>query len=350
MREPRGDSAGASGAGATSGSATDPHLDVDRNEALGLYFALAVSRAADARLDALADEGRVPLAPLRPPLREAGVVGAAHALRRRDGGTGDVLAPTRRAAGALRLFGMGLNEFFQDHLAGDVGSVHGETTELHRVDLQAGILAPVAPLGTVVEVMAGVTLAFRLRGEDRVGVVFDSDRASSTGAWHEGVVFAAARRCPMVLVVETTPSDAGFARPRDSRLSSYTQKGPGYGIPAVSVDGADVLAVVHAVRTAADLARGGSGVHMVEIRYGEGVAANDPLLRLRALLLEREAVTAAELDDLEREAGDRCEAAVERVLSAPLPDRPERRPGGLVGDRPLDVRRRWASDHAPQAM
>lgn len=317
-----------------------------RSDVLELYFALALTRAADQRLATLEEGGRLPLAPWRPANREGGAVGAAFALRRQAGPPRDMLAPGRRAAGVMRLFGIGLTEFFRDHLEGGVGSLHGSMTELHRVDLEAGLLAPVAPLGTVVEVMSGITLAFRLRGEDRVGVVFDSARAVSTGAWHEGVVFAAARRCPLVLVVETEPTAPG-ARLGGTKLISFTEMGPGYGAPAVSIDGTDVPAVVDAVATAVERARAEGGIQIVEVRYppdGSPSEESDPLLRLRRTLLERGVADAPALDDLDREAERRCHEAARRALeeAAPSvrhdPDRPL-----YEGVDPTRPRRTWAS-------
>ena len=54
----------------------------------------------------------------------------------------------------------------------------------------------------MVPVMAGVTLTFKMRGEDRVGLVYVGDGATSTGAFHEGINFAAVQRCPLVVIVE----------------------------------------------------------------------------------------------------------------------------------------------------
>ena len=65
-----------------------------------------------------------------------------------------------------------------------------------------GFLGQISPLGDMVPVMAGVTLSFRLRGEDRVGLVYVGDGATSTGAFHEGINFAAVQGCPLVVVVE----------------------------------------------------------------------------------------------------------------------------------------------------
>ena len=126
--------------------------------------------------------------------------------------------------------------------------------------------------------MAGITLSFRLRGEDRVGAVFYGDGASSTGAWHEGLGVAAAERCPLILMVEANRWAFSTPTEKQTRVGSFTEKAAAYGVEADSVDGTDVLAVYDAVREAAARARAGGGPQMVELRYYRrlGHAQHDP--------------------------------------------------------------------------
>ncbi|MDZ7780041.1 MAG: thiamine pyrophosphate-dependent enzyme [Gemmatimonadota bacterium] len=326
------------------------HADDTADSILGnaelrdLFSAVAVSRAAASRLVALEDAGLVRGAPNRPAFREGGAVGVAHALRPASDGTGDIFAPTFRAAGALERYGLSLDGFFEEHLAGRAGPFREVGTELHHVDLQAGLLAPVVPLGLLVEVVGGMCLGFRMRGEARVGVVCDSDGATSTGAWHEGLVFAAARRCPMVLVVEAGREDEAAAR-RHSRLESFTEKARGYGLGSASVDGADLSEIVVAVRHAAERARRGDGVQLVEIRY-TGV---DPLERLRTRMVADEVASEDELATLEARAASRCAAALERVRNASLSGAHDTLPGVYAESERTD-RRIWADPGSTQAV
>ena len=173
-----------------------------RDQLLGLYRAMCLTRAAEERLELLQKQGHVTGGLYRSLGQEAGAVGAATALRRRADGTGDFLAPTVRAAGALFAFGGEPVDFFRQYMARATGPTKGRDANVHWVDYQKGFVGPVSPLGIMLEVMAGITLSFNLRGEDRVGMVFYGDGASSTGAWHEGLNFAAVQRCPLILMVE----------------------------------------------------------------------------------------------------------------------------------------------------
>lgn len=303
-----------------------------------LYGALCVTRAAEERLEVLQKQGHFAGGLYRSLGQEAGAVGAAYALRRRTDGTGDFLAPTVRALGALFLFGATPVDFFRQYLGRGTGPTKGRVSEIYWADYQRGFVGPVSSLGTMLGVMAGITLSFKLRDEDRVGMVFYGDGASSTGAWHEGLNFAAVQGCPLILMVENNQWAFSTPTQRNTRVSSFTEKAPGYGIGAESVDGTDVLAVFDAVRRAVALARAGDGTRMVELRYFRrgGHAQHDPqdyvdpdvraewerrdpIDLFRTRLLANDWATEDEVVGLEKDAFERCRAAAETALAEPLP-------------------------------
>jgi pyruvate dehydrogenase E1 component alpha subunit/2-oxoisovalerate dehydrogenase E1 component alpha subunit len=303
---------------------------------------MCLSRAAEERLEVLQRQGHVKGSIYRSLGQEAGAVGAAYALDRRSDGSGDFLAHTVRAPGALFLFGGQLEDFFRQYLARSTSPTGGKETDVHWGDFQRGFIGPVWSLGTMLEVMAGITLSFKMRGEERVGLVFHGDGATGTGAWHEGLNFAAVQRCPLVLVVENNQYAFSTPRSRTSRLVSFVQKAPGYGIHAESVDGTDVLAVYDAVERAAGQARAGQGVHMVELHYFRRMGhaqhdaqeymdpqviatweQKDPVDRYAARILAEGWATPAEVDAIWRESVDACVEASQRALDDPEPRGPE---------------------------
>jgi pyruvate dehydrogenase E1 component alpha subunit/2-oxoisovalerate dehydrogenase E1 component alpha subunit len=117
----------------------------------------------------------------------------------------------------------------------------------------------------MVPVMAGVTLSFKLRGEDRVGLVYVGDGATSTGAFHEGINFAAVQRCPLVVVVENNGYAYSTPTTKQTLAKQFVDKAPGYGIAGEQADGNDVLAVYDVTKRAVDRARRGEGVTLVEL-------------------------------------------------------------------------------------
>lgn len=323
---------------------------LEREDLLALYRGLRLNRSAEERLEILQKQGHVTGGLYRSLGQEAGSVGAAYALRRRTDGTGDFLAQTVRAAGALFLFGGELVDFFRQYMARATSPTGGREANVHWVDYERGFVGPVSPLGTMVEVMAGITLSFRLRGEDRVGMVFYGDGATSTGAWHEGLSFAVAQKCPLILIVEANQYAFSSPTETNTRLHSFTEKAAGYGIGAQSVDGLDPLAVHAAVTDAAARARSGEGPQMVELKYFrrlghaqhdpqdyvpdhviEEWAARDPIEAFHRRLIDNGWATADELAAIHAEVDESCQRAAEQAIDEPVPDGPDA-VGGVYTD------------------
>jgi pyruvate dehydrogenase E1 component alpha subunit/2-oxoisovalerate dehydrogenase E1 component alpha subunit len=173
-------------------------------------------------------------------------------------------------------------------------------------------------------------------------MVFYGDGASSTGAWHEGLNFAAVQRCPLILMVEANQWAFSSPTAKNTRVKSFTEKAPGYGIGAESVDGTDVVAVYEAVSRAAAKARSGKGAQMVELRYFRRLGhaqhdaqeyvdpaviaeweARDPIDLFHARLLDHEWATEAELRSIRDDIEERCKAAAEIAIGEPDPEGPD---------------------------
>jgi pyruvate dehydrogenase E1 component alpha subunit/2-oxoisovalerate dehydrogenase E1 component alpha subunit len=141
----------------------------------------------------------------------------------------------------------------------------GRELNIHFGDLERGFIGQISPLGDMVAVMAGVTLSFRLRGEDRVGLVYVGDGATSTGTFHEGINFAAVQRCPLVVVVENNGYAYSTPTNKQTLARNFVDKAIGYGIPGEQADGNDVIATYEVTKRAVERARRGDGVTLVEL-------------------------------------------------------------------------------------
>lgn len=194
---------------------------------------------------------------------EAAAVGTVHALRRRTDGSGDVFAPSVRTLSACLSLGLSPAELFRQALGRAESPDEGRAPPLHFHDLRRGIVGPIQPSGTVLEVMAGLTLGFRLRGSGRVGVAFAGEGSPATGAWHEGVNLAAVRRCPMVVLMDK-PTGGGPERSR-----SLDELCDAYGVRGHRPSGTSPGAVFRTVRDAIERSRAGDGVQLVEYRPTE---------------------------------------------------------------------------------
>ncbi|MDQ2744038.1 MAG: thiamine pyrophosphate-dependent dehydrogenase E1 component subunit alpha, partial [Chloroflexota bacterium] len=137
---------------------------------------------------------------------------------------------------------------------------------LHFGDLSHGLLAPISMLGATIPLCAGVGLAAKQRGEDRVALAYIGDGGSNTGDFHEGLNFAAVLSLPLILIVE----DNGFAYSTPSRshvaIVCFADRAAAYGIPAASADGNDVIEVYRVTSEAVERARAGGGPTLIEVK------------------------------------------------------------------------------------
>jgi len=226
---------------------------------LEMLYYMRLQRAVEERGVQLYYQGRIPGAYFTGFGHEATVVGAAYAL-----GPDDLLAPMHRDLAAYIMRGVPVRQVFAQFLDREGGPTRGRDGNVHMGDPRRGILPFISHMAASVPVAAGMALACRQRGEARVVLTYFGDGATSTGAWHEGVNFAAVFRLPLVLVLEN--NQYAYSTPLDHQTAAraFVDKGAGYGIPAVAVDGNDVLAVYAATRDAVARARGGDGPTLIE--------------------------------------------------------------------------------------
>ena len=141
-------------------------------------------------------------------------------------------------------------------------------------------LASIAvPSATQIPHAAGLAWGKRLRGEPTVAVAFFGDGATSEGAFHEGVNFAAVTGAPVVFVCNNNQWAISTPLEAQTRAASLADKAVGYGIPGVRVDGLDVLAVYEATHEAVERARAGGGptfIEAVHYRAAPHATADDP--------------------------------------------------------------------------
>jgi pyruvate dehydrogenase E1 component alpha subunit len=135
------------------------------------------------------------------------------------------------------------------------------------------------PIGTHVPHAAGLAWGKRLRGENACAIAYFGDGATSEGAFHEGANFAAVMRAPLVLLCNNNQWAISTPLSAQTAAATLADKAVGYGMPAVRVDGTDVLAVYEATREALARARAGDGPTFVEAwsyRAAPHATADDP--------------------------------------------------------------------------
>jgi TPP-dependent pyruvate/acetoin dehydrogenase alpha subunit len=315
----------------------DARPDLTRDQLLELYYYMRLTRSLEERLVNLYRQTKVVGGLFRSLGQEADAVGSAYAL---DRSKGDILSPLIRNLGSMLVQGATPLEILRQYMARGDSPTRGRELNIHFGDTVRGFIGQISHLGDMVPVMAGVTLSFKLRGQDRVGLVYVGDGATSTGAFHEGINFAAVQRCPLVVIVENNGYAYSTPTSKQTACTSFKDKAIGYGVPGVRADGNDVVATYQVTREAVDRARRGEGVTLIELmtyrRKGHAehdnqsyvpageierwARENDPLDRYIQVLTGREGVQATELEQIDARVADEIDRATDEAEASPPPE------------------------------
>jgi len=189
------------------------------------------------------------------------------AFRREDGSWGgDVVAPLIRDAGAI--VGMlpesaSIRMILSAQMGKSGPPMDGK--DFHAGDFGFGVVPASSPLTISTMTVAGMAMAFALRGEDRVAVSYAGEGATSLGEWHEAINLCAARKLPIVFCVENNQTALSTPVADQSAVRVFAEKAAGYGIPGITIDGTDPDAIAAAFAWAAERAREGRGPTLIEL-------------------------------------------------------------------------------------
>lgn len=302
---------------------------------LEMYQRMVLSRTLDDRIWALYRQGVLGLA-VSGQGHEACQVGSVYALRRGY----DWLVPYYRDNGVAVAAGLSPRDMMLTYYAkANDPTSGGKHFPAHYADPGLGIVSSSSNVATQIPHAVGLALAAKMRGEDRIAIVYFGDGATSKGDFHESCNFAAVHRLPVIFFCEN--NDYAISTPRRLQMATETiaARAEGYGFPGVTVDGNDVLAVYHATREAADRARRDEGPTLIEAktyRFSphtsndpdrayrtheeiEAHRAQDPILRFRRYLEESGLLPPEREEEVRRQAVAAVDDATEYAQNSPDP-------------------------------
>ena len=302
---------------------------------LGLYRYLKLTRLVEERLVNLYRQTKIVGGVFRSLGQEATAVGSAYALQPRD-----FVTPLIRDLGAVLVKGIPTREIFAQYMAKAWGPSGGRDLNIHFGDVNKGFIGPISHLGDMIPVMTGVLLAARMQKKPIVAIAYIGDGGMSTGAFHEGLNFAAVQRLPLIVIAEYNHYAYSTPTSLQTAVIDLAEKAAGYGIPGHIVDGNDVVACYEVTRRAAEYARRGGGAVLIEAKTyrRKGHAEhddqryvptgeiewweqnNDPIDRYERYLLECSAATKETLAEITSDVVREIEEDCAWAESSPMPD------------------------------
>lgn len=204
---------------------------------------------------------------------EAIAVGACAALDDKD-----YIVSTHRGHGHCIARGAAIDRMVAELLGKVTGYCKGRGGSMHIADVSAGNLGANGIVGGGMAMGVGAALGARMRGENRVVIIFSSDGAAQSGIFAESMNLAAIWDLPVIILVENNQYAVSTKIEESSRSPDLYVRGQGYSVESHQVDGNDVLAVYEITRKAVETCRGGKGPVLLEAktyRHG-GHHVNDP--------------------------------------------------------------------------
>ena len=312
-----------------------PDTTLKHEQLLELYRHLKLTRLVEERLVNLYRQTKVVGGVFRSLGQEATAVGSAYALQPRD-----FITPLIRDLGAVLVKGIRPRDIFAQYMAKAWGPSGGRDLNIHFGDIEKGFIGPISHLGDMIPVMTGVLLAARMQKKLTVAIAYIGDGGMSTGAFHEGLNFAAVQRLPLIIVAEYNHYAYSTPTSLQTAVRDLAEKASGYGIPGHIVDGNDVVACYEVTKRAAEYARRGGGAVLIEAktyrRKGHAehddqryVPAgeiewweknNDPVDRYERYLTDTGLINKAKLEEITADVVREIDEDVAWAESSPMPD------------------------------
>jgi len=266
-----------------------PSEALNKDQFLEMYYFARLAREIEERLVILFRQSKVIGGLYRSLGQEGESVGTAYALARTD-----AVLPLIRNMGALTTIGVRPKEIFLQYMAKGSSNSRGRDLNIHIVHLpkdgadEPVIVGPISMLGDSIPVAAGIAMGARMRGRNLVAMAWIGDGATSTGAFHEGLNFAAVQNIPLVVVAEDNKYAYSTPISKQMKITRIDERASSYGIPHELVDGNDILAVYDAAKVMVDRARAGGGASLlgVDTMRMQGHAQHDDARYVPKSLLE----------------------------------------------------------------
>jgi pyruvate dehydrogenase E1 component alpha subunit len=265
--------------------------------------------------------------------QEAVAVGALSLLR-----DDDYVYGGHRSHGHAIAKGADVNKLMAEIAGRATGYCGGKGGSMHIVAKECGFITATGVVGGTIPLALGAAFAAKERKKGQVTVVFFGDGAGQTGPFHESLNIASLWRLPVIFICENNGYAEFTPLSAHTKIARLAQHAKTYGIPASTVDGNDLFAVLDAMTKALASCRAGKGPVFVECLthrmrgHYEGDPAKyrelsqlaewkkkDPIARVARALKSKKVLTDAQLEAIEREARALANKAAEFSLASPWP-------------------------------
>jgi TPP-dependent pyruvate/acetoin dehydrogenase alpha subunit len=265
--------------------------------------------------------------------QEAGSVGSISTLR-----PDDLIIHHHRGHGHTIAKGADLKIMMAEFLGKETGYCRGRGGSMHIADIPGGNLGATGVVGGGIPTAVGIALALQMHRSDQILLSYFGDGATNEGEFHESLNMASTWKLPVVFICDNNQYGMSMHVTKVMNIENISTRAISYGIPGITVDGNDVLAVYEAVLEADERARSGQGPSLVDcLSYRwRGHSKSDrnlyrtaqeidewkhkcPIRRFKNVLVDGDVMTDDEVEAIDQAAKTAVDRAAEEALTFPEP-------------------------------
>jgi len=127
------------------------------------------------------------------------------------------------------------------------GFTQGRDRSFHFGSQEHKIVGMISHLGPQLALAAGVALRHKLLGAQKVSLAFTGDGGTSEGDFHEALNIAAVWQLPVIFVIENNGYGLSTPVSEQYRCANLADRGIGYGMRSLTIDGNNILEVYETV-------------------------------------------------------------------------------------------------------
>lgn len=306
--------------------------EIENAKLIEIYTTMVRIRAFEERAIAEYRKGNIP-GFIHSSIGQEAIPAAVCAFLRED----DYVLSTHRGHHDIIAKGARLDRMMAELFAKETGYCRSKGGSMHIAAVDLNILGATGVVGDGIPIACGVALGCKMQKLDRVAVSFFGDGATCSGAFHEGLGLAAIWNLPVVFVCQNNLYQQSTPIKDYTKLKHLSDRAKAYGIPGVTVDGNDAVAVAEVASKEIERTREGRGPILIvgntyrfyghhmgdpgtSYRAKEEVEKwkkQDPIERFRVQLLQKKILTESEIEEIQTAIMRELDEAVKFATESP---------------------------------
>ncbi|RSU10954.1 pyruvate dehydrogenase [Vagococcus acidifermentans] len=267
--------------------------------------------------------------------QEATAAGSGAVLRKTDW-----ITATHRGHGQTIAKGTDINAMMAELFGRTTGTNKGKGGSMHIADLDTGNLGANGIVGGGFPIATGAALTAKMKGTDTVTVSYGGDGATNEGSFHESINLASVWDLPVIFFIENNQYGMSGSVKKMTNVENISDRAKAYGIPGVTINGNDIMAVIDTTWEAVERARAGEGPTLIEAltyrwkghsksdakkyRTKEEEADwrtnRDPIKLAKERFIDAGILTEEESESIRLAAKQKIEDAVTYAKASPMPE------------------------------